>query len=80
MSLSLLIVSKSTAAVYTSNTLNIYTTHPKDKRFHLREEDIQQLQHLGDIIASRDKTMPFKVILDYKGEAHSSEKGNIQFL
>jgi hypothetical protein len=57
MSLSLLIVSKSTAAVYTSNTLNIYTTHPEDKRFHLIEEDIQQLQHFGDIIASRDKTI-----------------------
>jgi hypothetical protein len=80
MTLSLFIVRRSTAAVYRSNTLNIYTTHPEDKRFHLREEDIQQLQHFGDIIASRDKTTPSKITLDYKGEAHSSEKGNIQFL
>jgi hypothetical protein len=65
---------KSAAAVYTSNTLNIYTTHPEDKSFHLREEDIQQLQHFGNIIASRDKTTPFEVTLEYKGEAHSSEK------
>jgi hypothetical protein len=62
------------AAVYTSNTLNIYTTHPEDKIFHLREEDIQQLQDFGNIIASRDKTIPFEVTLEYKGEAHSSEK------
>ena len=67
-------IGKSAAAVYTTNTLNIYTTHPEDKSFHLREEDIQQLQHLVNIIASRDKTMPFEVTLEYKGDAHSSEK------
>jgi hypothetical protein len=65
---------KSAAAVYTSNTLNVYITHPEDKSFHLREEDIQQLQHFGNIIASRDKTIPFKITLEYKGDAHSSEK------
>ena len=65
---------KSTAAVYTSNTLNIYTTHLDDKSFHLREEDIQQLQHFGNSIASRDKTMPFEITLEYKGDAHSTEK------
>jgi hypothetical protein len=68
---------KSTAAVYTSNTVNIYTTHPEDKSFHLRDEDIQQLQHFTNIIASRDKAMPFKVTLEYKGDAHSSEKGEL---
>ncbi len=65
---------KSTAAVYTSNTLNIYTTHPEDKSFDLREEDIRQLQQFGNIVASRDKTMPFKITLEYKGDAHSFEK------
>jgi hypothetical protein len=65
---------KSAAVVYTSNTLNICTTDPEDKSFHLREEDIQQLQHFGNIIASRDKTIPFKITLEYKGDAHSSEK------
>ena len=65
---------KSTAAVYTSNTLNIYTTHLEDKSFHLREEDIQQLQQFGNNIASRDKTTPFKITLEYKGDADSSEK------
>jgi hypothetical protein len=54
--------------------LNVYITHPEDKSFHLREEDIQQLQHFGNIIASRDKTIPFKITLEYKGDAHSSEK------
>jgi hypothetical protein len=65
---------KSTAAVYTSNTLNIYTIHPDDKSFHLREEDIRQFQDFGNSIASRDKTMPFEITLEYKGDAHSSEK------
>jgi hypothetical protein len=65
---------RKSAAVYTSNSLNIYTNYPKDKRFRLNDEDIQQLQLLGKAIASRDKSKPFKVILEYMGDTYSSEK------
>lgn len=67
---------RKSAAVYTSNTLNIYTNYPEGKRFRLIDEDIQQLQLLGKAIASRDKSTPFKVILEYMGDTYSSEKRN----
>jgi hypothetical protein len=62
------------AATYTSNSFDIYISSPEDKSFHLTDEDIKQFQLLGNIIASRDKTMPYNITLKYKGEAHSSEK------
>jgi hypothetical protein len=66
-------IRKSTA-VYTSNSLNIYTVCPEEKSFHLKDDDIQQLVFLGESIALRDKSMPCKVIIEYKGDMHSSEK------
>jgi hypothetical protein len=66
-------IRKSTAA-YTSNSLNIYISCQEDKMFSLKDDDIQQLQILGKDISSRDKTKPFKIILEYKGDIQSSEK------
>ena len=45
----------------------IYTVCDKDKNFHLPEQKIQELLHIGKTIASKDRTMPFKIILEYEG-------------
>jgi hypothetical protein len=66
-------IRKSTA-IYTSNLLNIYTNYPEDKNLRLKEDDIQQLLFLGKAIASRDRSKPFKLIVEYKGDTYSSEK------
>jgi hypothetical protein len=45
----------------------IYAACDKDKDFHLPEQKIQELLHIGKTIASKDRTMPFKIILEYEG-------------
>lgn len=45
----------------------IYVACDKDKNFQLSEETIQELLAIGKTIASKDRTMPFKIILEYNG-------------
>jgi hypothetical protein len=45
----------------------IHTSSPNNESFRLDEESIQQLLLLGKAIASKDKTMPFKITLEYEG-------------
>jgi hypothetical protein len=45
----------------------IYTACPNDKNFQLSEKNIQEILRIGKNIASKDKNMPFKLILEYEG-------------
>lgn len=45
----------------------IYIAFDNDKNFQLSEETIQKLLSVGKSIASKDKTTPFKIILEYNG-------------
>ena len=47
----------------------IYIACDKDKNFHLSEQKVQELLRIRKTIASKDRTMPFKIILEYEGSS-----------
>ena len=45
----------------------IYTARDSDKNFQLSEQTIQEPLTIGKTVASKNETMPFKIILEYNG-------------
>jgi hypothetical protein len=55
------------ASVFTSDEWNIQMISSDEENIKLKEENITQLLKLGNCVASRHPSIPFKIILQYEG-------------